>query len=296
MSLVFSLDIFINQINFRKIGVVTPSISATVAKNNPVVLWSSEDKVKDGDKVELNKGFQIMVTSDVFTAIDAWPFQLNLTMPSDQVALGTCTFEFKSMVASALAACGSSPYVSIQGSFKNHTRAEIATISFDARVLYYPGTEHTDMVEIIVSKPLERAPPHDQFFQPRLEGSSASAASVHDSGSNLSVETLSSSGSELLGTQTSFRRASEVNRSKLDSATKNISSQMDSPRRKSAVPESSTLRTTSSLTGYRSGDIPRVQIYASEKSSGLGGGSRSRKLSGTDRRSSIITDDFMSDE
>ena len=293
MSLVFSVDIFINQINFKKVGMITPSISATVAKNNPVVLWTSEDKVKDGDKIELNKGFQIMVTTDVFGAIDAWPFQLNLTMPSDQVALGTCTFEFKSMVASALAACGSSPYVSIQGAFRDHVRAEIASISFDTRVIYYPGTEHTQMVEIIVSKPLERAPPHDQFFQPRMEGSS-SASGIHESGSNLSVETLSSSGSELLGTQTSFRRASEVNKSKLESATKNISSQLaSSPRRKSAVPESSTLRTTSSLLGYRSGDILRVQINASEKSSAMTGHSRRQSAVG---KSSMLTDDFLSED
>jgi hypothetical protein len=70
MSLVFSLDLFFNQVNFRHVGTITPSISVAIAENDPVVLWTHDTKVKDGDNFEIRRGYQVMVTTDVFRAAD----------------------------------------------------------------------------------------------------------------------------------------------------------------------------------------------------------------------------------
>lgn len=243
---------------------VVPSVSVTLAKTGPAVLWIADDKVKDGEIIQINRGLQIMITTDVFSAIDSWPFQVNLTMPTDQVPLGTCTFEFKSLLASALATCGSSPYLSIQGVFRDQKRAEIATISFDARILYYPGTEHNTTVEVVLDRPITRPPPRDDFYRPDLGNSSSKlqTPSDNDSGaaSNASVETISdsrsnsSSHSSYLDGHDSFRKSSKANKSQLEAATQNLNPMR---RRNSTISASPSTR-PSFIGGQRSGELSRI--------------------------------------
>lgn len=234
MTLVFSVEIYLNQITFKKVGVVQPSISVSIAKNNPEVLWTSEDKVHDGQSIKIDRAYQIMVTTDVFDAINSWKFGINLTMIKDQVPLGACTFEFKPLIASALASCGASPFISNQGAIRDFQKEIVAIISFNVRIIYYPGSEHRNTVEIFLTRPLEREPPHDTYFKPLLQ--SSSSASKHSSSSlEISVDMVSASDTEsdLLGTNNSYRNASEANRSRLEAATKNLTSQLASIKRAS---------------------------------------------------------------
>lgn len=289
MSLVFSLEIFLNQIEFHKIGMVIPSISVTLAKTGPAVLWTAEDKVKDGEIIQIDRPLQIMFTTDVFSAIDSWPFQVNLTMPTDQVPLGTCTFEFKPLLASALAACGASPYLSIQGVFRNQKRAEIATISFDTRILYYPGTEHNTTVEIVLNRPMTQPPPREDYYRPDLGNSSSISAS--GAASNASVETITDSqndsGSSHLGDHCSFKNASEANKAKLAAATDALNSQNSMMRRNSAIVASPSPR-ASFIGGQRSGELSRIQgtSFVSNQAS--------RRPSSIQK--SMFSDDFDYDE
>lgn len=234
MTLVFSVEIYLNQIIFKKVGVVQPSISVSIAKNNPEILWTSEDKVHDGQSILIDRAYQIMVTTDVFDAINSWKFGINLTMIKDQVPLGTCTFEFKPLIASALASCGASPFISNQGAIRDFQKEIVAIISFNARIIYYPGSEHKNTVEIFLSRPLEREPPHDTYFKPLLQ-SSASVSQKSSSSLSISVDMISASDTEsdLLGTHNSYRDASEANKSRLEAATKNFNSQITSIKRAS---------------------------------------------------------------
>jgi hypothetical protein len=146
-------------------------------------------------------------------------------MPADQVSLGVATFEFRSMIASALTNCGAGPFVPIQASFRDHKRSIIAVLSFDARVIYYPGSEHRAQAEIIVSRPLQssQGPPHDELYDPRFgdqvqsSGRSASSVSSHFSGS-------SSVASDLIGSHASIADARRANQAQLEQVTARMSS------------------------------------------------------------------------
>ena len=289
MSLVFSVELFLNQVSFKKVGLVQPSIAAQIGKSNSVVLWTNEDKVHDGESIKINRAFQVMFTTDVFDAINSWKFGLNLTMPKDQVALGACTFEFKPLIASALANCGASPYISIQGSFKNFRKEIIAVISFDVRLVYYPGSEHTTEVEIFLTKQLDREPPHDNYFRPQLQSSS----SRYSVSSDISVDTFSTSEqeSDLLGTHSSYRNASDANRARLEAANKNLTSQIAAIRKKKKENRHSSNSgfnsTNESKKSYS--DVQRFQVEQSTQNSGLDKTSSHFKST---NKSSVYADDF----
>jgi hypothetical protein len=184
MTLVFSVEFSFTEIDFRKVGVVLPSISVSIGGNDPVLLWTPDDKVQDGTTMQINRAYQVMVTADVFQAIDTWPISLNLTMARDQVALGKATYEFRSLLASALTHCGASQFVTIQASMRDFRGEIAALLTFETRIIYYPGSEHRDTVEIIVSQPLQAFPPHQEFYSPRM----AESRGTRSSGSRLSME------------------------------------------------------------------------------------------------------------
>lgn len=263
---------------------IQPSISVHITKNVPQVLWICEDKMKDGDTIDINKGYQIMVTIDVFSATETWPFAINITMPYDQVALGTCSFEFKPLIASALAMCGCSPYISVQGSFRNHAKEEIATIAFDARVIYYPGSEHIDTVETIVTQSISENPPHDNFYQFRPESRSQSSSYDQSSSSHMAIETETESSDEVLGSHNNYHQASEANQQKLNASRSNLDHQLSSIGRRMSMPG---VDNRSSIL-----DQPRVSIISGQTSALNISASRPVSNIG---RSSTIPNDFDSD-
>jgi hypothetical protein len=216
MSLVFSLDVFFKSLHFRHVGVVMPSISVAIAENDPVVLWRHDVKVKDGDVLEIRRGDQVMVTTDVFAAADQWHVRFDLTMPADQVTLGTATFEFRSLIVSALANCGPSAPVTLQVMFRDHRRTEIALLTFDARVNYYAGSEHQAQAEIIVSRQLQptQEPPRNEHYDPRFGDLVESSA--HYSGG--------SEAAELVGSHASVADARRENQQQLERASRSSSS------------------------------------------------------------------------
>lgn len=256
MSLVFSVEIYLNQISFKNVGVVQPSISVSIDKNNPQILWTSENKVNDAQSITIGRAYQIMVTTDVFDAINSWKFGINLTMNKDQVPLGTCTFEFKPLIASALATCHSSPTISSQGAIRDFQKEIVAVISFNARVVYYPGSEHKQTVEIFLSRPLKREPPHDTYYKPQLQNSSnafqrsqSNSSISHNNASNSSISvsmSASEADSDLLGSHSSYRNASEATRFQREQISKeNFLSQIASAKKESNKTQQSTLHRSS---------------------------------------------------
>jgi hypothetical protein len=77
---------------------------------------------------------------------------------------------------------------------RNFSGDLIALLSFETRIIYYPGSEHSTTVEIIVSRPLQTDPPHKEFYSPRLRDSRTTSSSG-SSASHLSVESPLESGS-----------------------------------------------------------------------------------------------------
>lgn len=218
VSLVFSVEILLKQIKITKVGVVKPSLSVTIVKNNPRILWQADDTVQDGQDILIERAYQILVATDVFEATKTWKVGFNLTMQHDQVPLGTCTFECKSLIASALASCGASPSVSREGKFLDHHKDKAGELSFALRVIYFPGSEHRNDVEIILSRPIRNNPPEDTLYRHLLQMQTNSQNDFIFSQSNSSVGNESSSlytgepDSALLGSNRNYKFASEANR------------------------------------------------------------------------------------
>lgn len=169
MSLVFSVNVYLQDLKLIAVGLIQPSISVSIANKGMNVLWKSDGKVQDGDDLNIDKAYQLMLTSDVFKAIDQWKIRFSLTMAFDQVSLGTATFDFKPLVAGALQNYGSSSCVPLIANFHEPIKnTVIACLNLKAKVLYHPGTEHQSPVEIFMVQHIESPPPQENLYSLRL--------------------------------------------------------------------------------------------------------------------------------
>ena len=140
MSLVFSIELDVKSLSIAKKFKFIPSISLSVGDNDAVFLpWVPQNQ---NQNYEINKLYQIMIAVDVFKAVESWPFTISVAMQKDQVIVGSAKFEFKYLLASALALCGRSELKSLEATLLSKDNVEIGILCFDSLIEYFPGNEH----------------------------------------------------------------------------------------------------------------------------------------------------------
>lgn len=236
MSLVFSVEVNLKTLTITGDIIFTPSLSITISDNEETVFpWTPTEKESQNQNFEIKKTYQIMVATDLFSAIKSWPISFNIATQEDSVVIGSTVFEFKPMLANALSACGRSKSKEIEAVMKNQDRKEIARLKLVATVEYIPGNEHSETVEIIASQNIDVKKSQEKTYQPKLESSQIREETELED-SDVSVQSLSSSSKEytseksLLDGHSNFKSAGQTNRSKLSSAQRNLSSTNKSNR------------------------------------------------------------------
>lgn len=226
MSLVFAVEIELKKLVIKADYVFTPQLSITVADNEPTAFpWEPPADEAEATQFDIKKTYQIMISTDLFKAIKSWPVSFNVAMQRDSVIIGTTKYEFKPMLASALNLIGRSKSKDIEAIMRDSYRKEVARLYLTATVEYFPGNEHTKTVEIIASQPLV-PPPSEKTFTPKLENTGKSESSMQDS--EVSIYSSSSAGfvhvsdesshsdKSLLQGHSTFKTASEANKSRMD--------------------------------------------------------------------------------
>ena len=182
MSLVFSVNIYLKELELKDIGMIQPSICVSIANKGINYLWKGEEKYRDGEIINIDRAYQIMLTTNIFEAINQWKFQLLLTMARDQVPLGTSTFDFKPLIASALQRYGESVCIPLEANFhKMISNIIIATLKCKVKILYHPGTEHEKPVEIFMYQSIGSPISQDNHISPRTDIESPSNSSKDQS-------------------------------------------------------------------------------------------------------------------
>ena len=171
MSLVFSVNIYLDELELKDIGMIQPSIRVSIANKGVNYLWKGKEKQRDGDIIAIDRAYQIMLTTNIFDAINEWKFQLQLTMAQDQVPLGTSTFDFKPLIASALQRYGESQCIPLKANFHEpKSNMIIATLKIKVKIIYHPGTEHEKPIEIFMIQEFrDNNISHENQVSPRIE-------------------------------------------------------------------------------------------------------------------------------
>ena len=234
MSLVFAVEVELKTLSLKQDVIYTPSLSIQISDNEETIFpWTPSDDEAENTNFDINKTYQIMVATDLFNAIKSWPIKFNVAMQQDQVITGSTTYEFKPMLASALALCGRSKSKALNAVLKDQNQKVAARLNVVVTVEYIPGNEHTETVEVIASQPIKVQEEAPKVYQPKMESVSTTPEDTEISQSDVSVNSLSSSyesrhssthDSSLLQGHSSFKAASQTNRSKLSSAQKTLQS------------------------------------------------------------------------
>lgn len=259
MSLVFTLDIEIKTLTLLGKTVFRPSISVSIEGANPTILpLDIEDNDEQKQFFEIRKIYQIMVTVDVFKAIDSWPFTFNVSMEHDEIIVASTTYELRPLIAAALANCGQSPKKEFEAKLRTREgHKEIAALDVGLQAKYIPGNEHKKPVEIITSRQITAKQYNDSVFVPKKENSFEESGSSISS-ENVSIESISSESqddftqnSSLLQGHESFKAAGDANRSKLETTQRSMFSTVNQSahsRRMSYTANSSAFRTGGTFT------------------------------------------------
>ena len=235
MSLVFAVEVELKTLSIRSDVIYTPSLSIKISDNEETIFpWEPEEESQTYD---INKTYQIMVATDLFNAIKSWPITFSVSMAKDQIITGSTTYEFRPMLASALALIGRSKSKQINAILKDKNHKEAGRLNFVATVEYLPGNEHTQTVEVIASQPIKVYEQTQQTYQPKMESmpSSETIESTEISESDVSVHSINSSShrnnsssavsdNSLLQGHSNFKSASQTNKSKLSTAQKTLHS------------------------------------------------------------------------
>ena len=138
-TVAFGLEILIHKIEYLKVSSF-PSLTLIVDDNAPLTLIPYSREAKAGDVWVEEKGFQMMYVLDAFETCVTWPVTFELVSPVETTALGKVTFEVKPLICDAIAAHGSSPVVIQKAILRDFERKEMATLSFELRVIFFRMT------------------------------------------------------------------------------------------------------------------------------------------------------------
>ena len=238
MSLVFAVEVELKSLTIRSDVIYTPSLLIKISDNEETIFpWEPEEESQSFD---INKTYQIMVSTDLFNAIKSWPITFSVAMRKDQIITGSSTYEFRPMLANALALCGRSKSKQINAILKDKNHKEAGRLNLVATIEYIPGNEHTQTVEVIASQPIKVRDQSQQAYQPKMESmpSSETIESTEISQSDVSVHSINSSSTQnnnnnsssgvtdnsLLQGHSNFKSASQTNRSRLSTAQKTLHS------------------------------------------------------------------------